>query len=78
MKKTIVALVSLLAVMPCEARIITVDDDGVVNFVDVGHYVEYWLDAGSESAGDLDRNGMVDMADYALLGRDYLLETSWH
>ena len=32
MKETIVALICLLAVVPCEARIISVDDDGPADF----------------------------------------------
>jgi hypothetical protein len=60
------------------ALLADLDNDGTVNFVDVGHYVEYWLEAGNELPADLDRDGTVDLTDYALLGQDYLLQTSWH
>jgi hypothetical protein len=60
------------------ALLADLNNDGTVSFVDVGHYAQYWLDAGSELPADLDRDGTVDLTDYALLGQDYLLETSWH
>jgi len=60
------------------ALLADLNNDGTVSFVDVGHYVQYWLDADSELPADLDRNGTVDLTDYALLGQDYLLQTSWH
>jgi hypothetical protein len=60
------------------ALLADLNNDGTVNLVDVGHYVQYWLDAGSELPADLDRNGIVDLTDYALLGQDCFLQTSWH
>jgi hypothetical protein len=60
------------------ALLADLDNDGTVNFVDVGHYGQYWLEAGNELPADLDRGGTVDLVDYALLGQDYLLQTSWH
>ncbi|HUT29739.1 MAG TPA: hypothetical protein VMX13_08105 [Sedimentisphaerales bacterium] len=60
------------------ALLADLNNDGAVNFVDVGHYVDYWLDAGSELPPDLDRNEMVDLTDYALLGQNCFSQTSWH
>ena len=31
-----------------------------------------------ELASDVDRNGVVDFADFCLFGVDWLLETSWY
>jgi hypothetical protein len=53
-------------------------NDGIVDFVDFGHWAENWLISGSELPGDLDRNGTVDILDFALLAQDWFEETSWH
>jgi hypothetical protein len=47
------------------------NNDRVVNFVDVGIWTGYWLDAGSELPGDLNRDGVVDWLDYCLVGKDF-------
>ncbi|MHC4573830.1 MAG: hypothetical protein ACYS76_06815 [Planctomycetota bacterium] len=50
---------------------------GGVDLVDFDYWTDEWLCAWSQVPGDLDRDGMVDMFDFVLLGRDWLLETSW-
>jgi hypothetical protein len=54
-----------------------INNDGKVDFADVGCWAQYWLDSGSRLPGDLDRSGHVDNGDFALLGRDWGIETSW-
>jgi hypothetical protein len=53
-------------------------NDGTVNFADLVHWVENWLSNDNEWPGDIDRNGIVDMFDFALLAQDYLEHTIWH
>jgi hypothetical protein len=59
------------------ALLADLNNDGTVDFLDVGLWAQYWLDVGAELPGDLDRNGTVNMADFALLGQDYSSETIW-
>ncbi len=47
------------------------NNDRVVDFADVGIWTGYWLDAGDELPGDLNRDGVVDWLDYCLVGRDF-------
>jgi Zn-dependent metalloprotease len=53
-------------------------NDGTVDFIDLAHWSEDWLLSDSQLPGDLDRNAVTDMLDYALLGRDWAAETTWH
>ena len=53
------------------------NNDGAVDFSDVGIWAGYWLEADDELPGDLTRDGVVDGFDYALLGLDFSLETIW-
>lgn len=55
-------------------------NDGIVDYIDLGHWVENWLEtySGRWSPSDLNRNGVVDMFDFALFGQDWPVETSWH
>ncbi|MHC4476947.1 MAG: LamG-like jellyroll fold domain-containing protein [Planctomycetota bacterium] len=59
------------------ALLADLNNDGIVDFLDVGSMAETWLVTGDELPGDLGRDGSVNMADFALLGRDYSLETIW-
>jgi hypothetical protein len=52
-------------------------NDGTVNFVDLAHELANWLAGGTDLPDDLDRNELIDMADLALLGRDFRAQTSW-
>ncbi|MHC4498664.1 MAG: right-handed parallel beta-helix repeat-containing protein [Planctomycetota bacterium] len=53
-------------------------NDGTVDFVDLAHWTEGWLISRSDLPGDLDRNGIVDMLDFALLAQELFLETIWY
>jgi hypothetical protein len=59
------------------ALLADLNNDGIVDWLDAGLWVQYWLSAGSELPGDLDRNGAVDAFDYVLFGRDWSQETVW-
>lgn len=59
------------------ALLADLNNDGTVDFLDLADWVEYWLNTGKELPADLDRNEIIDAVDYALLARDWLLETSW-
>lgn len=52
-------------------------NDGLVNFVDLSHWLEIWLSSGSEQPSDLDRNGIVNLYDFSLFAGDWRTETSW-
>ena len=54
-----------------------ITNDGIVDCVDLGYWVENWLSSDSELPSDLDRNEVVDMFDFALFGQDWLGQTSW-
>ena len=51
------------------ALLADMNNDGFVDFVDVGIWAGYWLTGGDELPGDLTRDGLVDGFDYALLGQ---------
>jgi predicted outer membrane repeat protein len=53
-------------------------NDGTVDFLDLEHWTQGWLNNGREWPGDMDRNETVDLFDYALFIRDWSLETIWH
>ena len=53
------------------ALLADMNNDGDVSFADVGIWAGYWLEAGSELPGDLNRDGVVDWLDYALVGLDF-------
>jgi subtilisin family serine protease len=54
------------------------NNDGIVDFVDLRHWTQYWLTKDSEQPGDLNRNEVVDFLDLAILTKQWLIETSWH
>ena len=53
------------------ALLADMNNDRVVDFSDVGIWAGYWLEAGDELPGDLNRDGVVDGIDYALVGLDF-------
>ncbi|MHC4659222.1 MAG: right-handed parallel beta-helix repeat-containing protein [Planctomycetota bacterium] len=53
-------------------------NDGTVDFVDLAHWTEGWLISRSGLPGDLDRNGIVNTLDFALLAQELFLETTWY
>jgi hypothetical protein len=62
---------------PAWALTADLNNDGIVNVLDAGLGSEYWLGNGDEMPWDLNRDGRVDLADYALLGSDFGEATSW-
>lgn len=50
------------------------DNDLAVNNLDLGNFVENWLKSAKELTADLNRDGRVDMMDYALLAEDWARE----
>ncbi|MHC4213343.1 MAG: S8 family serine peptidase, partial [Planctomycetota bacterium] len=54
------------------------NNDGTVDFTDMGFWTLDWLDIGLDKPGDLDRNTIVDLSDYALLTGLWNKETLWH
>ncbi|MHC4355944.1 MAG: dockerin type I domain-containing protein, partial [Planctomycetota bacterium] len=59
------------------AMLADLNNDGIVDWLDVGLYAQCWLSADYEPAGDLNRDGTVDMSDWALLGQDWSQQTIW-
>jgi len=53
-------------------------NDGTVNFQDYGFQVGGSSNTPQCQPGDLNRNGVVDLADVAILADDWLNRTSWH
>jgi len=52
-------------------------NDGVLDFVDAGLWRQYWLSAGPGQPGDLNRDSIVNMSDFAFLALQWLQQTSW-
>jgi hypothetical protein len=59
------------------ALLADLNNDGIVDWRDVGRYAECWLSADYEPAGDLNRDGLVNMVDWALMLEDWQQETVW-
>jgi len=53
-------------------------NDGTTDFIDLMHWAQNWLTWGQDMPGDLDRNGFVNMSDFAGLAEGWALQTSWH
>ncbi|MBA7667080.1 Hercynine oxygenase [subsurface metagenome] len=60
------------------ALLANLTNDGKVDSNDLAAFVNYWLDSGECIPSDLSRNQFVDFIDFALLGQDWFLETSWY
>ena len=54
------------------------DNNGIVDWLDLGEQAEDWLESASEQPGDLNRDGVVNMKDYAILAQNWSLKTSWY
>jgi hypothetical protein len=54
-----------------------INNDGIVDFVDFAYQTGMYTDEGNELPGDLDRNGVVNFSDIALLAEGWLRQTSW-
>jgi len=59
------------------ALLADLNNDGIVDWLDVGIYAECWLSADYEPAGDLNRDGIVNIVDWALLLADWQQEAIW-
>ena len=46
-------------------------NDGIVDFNDVGVFVDYWLESGECIPSDLNRNQSVDFTDFAIFGDEW-------
>jgi len=53
-------------------------NDGVVDLLDLQHWSECVLRQGLDVPGDLDRNEIVNMVDFALLADRWSRKTSWY
>ncbi len=53
-------------------------NDGTVDLDDLGFFVDDWLDWSTCGPGNIDRAWPLNMADYTLLGQDWLAQTSWY
>ena len=60
------------------ALLADLNNDGTVDFTDLGFWTQNWLNNSSDSPGDLDRNTIVDFADYALLAELWNRQTIWY
>lgn len=53
-------------------------NDGIVRTDDVLYQVLDWLFSADQQSGDLNRDGITDLIDFALLASDWFRRTSWH
>jgi hypothetical protein len=53
-------------------------NDGTVDNVDLAWWAKNLIYKDEASSADLDRNGIVNMSDLALLVQDWLAQTEWH
>ncbi len=60
------------------ALLADLNNDGTVDFTDLGFWTQDWLNSGLDKPGDLDRNTIVDFTDYALLAELWNNQTIWH
>ncbi|HUW18343.1 MAG TPA: right-handed parallel beta-helix repeat-containing protein [Sedimentisphaerales bacterium] len=62
---------------PGWALLADLNNGGTVNPADLAAQLQYWLESGAEQPGDLNRDGMVDLIDYAMLAAEWREKTSW-
>jgi len=53
------------------------NNDGVVDFEDISLIAEDWLIGKARNPSDLDRNGVINMCDFALFGQIWQKSTDW-
>ena len=53
------------------------NNDGTIDLLDLALWTDYLLESGKAWPGDLNRDEIVNMADFALLAKDWFLRTSW-
>lgn len=54
-----------------------ITNDGMCDIGDLIAFSGLWLETGVERYSDLDRNGMIDLADFAWLADGWMKQTSW-
>jgi len=54
-----------------------INNDGAVNMADVDFFHQSWLDTGSNTPTDFNRNHTVNFIDFAILAADWLNQTAW-
>lgn len=54
-----------------------INNDGIVSGHDLFSFCRDWLGTDTHQPGDLDRNGIVNLPDFALFGLDWMLITDW-
>jgi len=59
------------------ALLADLNNDRSVNYVDLAGQAEYWLKNASEQPGDLNRDGLVDMRDFAALAVNWRQVAGW-
>ncbi|MHC4617362.1 MAG: right-handed parallel beta-helix repeat-containing protein [Planctomycetota bacterium] len=62
---------------PGWALLADLSNNGIVNTTDLGWQLTDWLQDDSEQFGDLNRDGFMDMKDYAMLAGQWMLLTDW-
>ena len=63
---------------PGWALLADLTNDGFIDYRDLASHTQYWQQSADCQPGDLNRNGIVDLPDIALLAYDWLLSTTWH
>ncbi len=53
-------------------------NDGRVDLKDVDAFCDYWLDSGSDLPADLNRNAVVNFADFAIIADQWYAEAIWY
>ncbi|MHC4574429.1 MAG: choice-of-anchor Q domain-containing protein [Planctomycetota bacterium] len=59
------------------ALLADLNNDGIVNWPDLGRQLEDWLSTASERPGDLNRNGFIDWVDYSMLADEWMQVADW-
>jgi hypothetical protein len=53
-------------------------NDGISDFNDLEIFSSLWLNTGERLYADFNRDGIIDLFDFALLAQDWLGQTTWH
>ena len=59
------------------ALLADLSNDGIVDTMDLAGQAEGWLTNANQQPGDLNRDGRINLADFALLVQDWLQVTGW-
>lgn len=55
-----------------------ITNDGISDYSDIDILSSLWLNTGEQLYADFNRNGIIDLFDFALLAQDWLEQTTWH